>query len=104
MKAGYRALLDRDIGRLAIAADHDRMSRRLNAEVIHELFAVGLKLQALALQVDDITVRRQFEEIISATDRAIHSVRGMVLDSTMPWDASLNSSDGSAARWGSPAE
>lgn len=93
MNAGHRPTLHQDIGRLAVIADHDRMSRRLNAEVIHELFAVGLKLQALASKIDDITVRMQVEETISATDRAIHSVRCMVLDSTMPWDRSLKSSD-----------
>src|SRR5579871_6072567 len=103
LRAGNRATVERDIGRLAVIADHDRMSRRLNAEVIHELFAVGLKLQALATQVNDITVRMQFEETISATDRAIDSVRRMVLDSTTPGEGSLKSSDASARRRGSPA-
>lgn len=104
MKARDRATVDRDAVRLAVIADHDRMSRRLNAEVIHELFAVGLKLQALASQINDITLRMQFEEAISAADRAIQSVRGMVFDSTISWDDSLKLSDASAARRGSPTQ
>jgi signal transduction histidine kinase len=68
-----------DIGRTAVLEDHDRMSRRLNAEVIHKLFAVGLKLQAVASQFnDDDPVRRQLEDTVFTADEAIHAVREMV--------------------------
>lgn len=104
MKARNRQMSDDDIGRLAVIADHDRMSSRLNAEVIHELFAVGLRLQALASQINDITIRTQLEDTVSSTDKAIHAVRGMVFEwTTRPSDGSLELSDASAARRVSPA-
>lgn len=83
---------DEEIGRLAVIADHERMSRRLNAEVIHELFAVGLRLQALASQISDITIRVQLEDAISSTDKAIHAVRGMVFEWTHPSEVRVNPS------------
>ena len=103
LKARNRPMGEADIRRLAVIADHDRMSRRLNAEVIHELFAVGLKLQALASQINDLTIRMQLEDTVSSTDKAIHAVRSMVFEWTNPWDGSLEWSDASATRRASPA-
>jgi signal transduction histidine kinase len=89
MRASNRPTREQGIGRLAVIEDHDRMAHRLNAEVIHELFAVGLKLQALASQFNDVSIRTQLEDTIASTDKAIHAVRGMVFERTNLRDGSL---------------
>jgi signal transduction histidine kinase len=89
MQASNHPTHEQDFGRLAVIDDHDRMARRLNAEVIHELFAVGLKLQALASQFDDVSIRTQLEDTIASTDKAIQAVRGMVFERTNPRDGPL---------------
>jgi signal transduction histidine kinase len=89
MQASNRPTREQGIGRLAVIEDHDRMARRLNDEVIHELFAVGLKLQALASQCNDVSIRTQLDDTIASTDKAIHAVRGMVFERTNPREGSL---------------
>jgi signal transduction histidine kinase len=55
--------------------DRERLSQRLHREVIHELFAIGLNLQALALQAIDDAERRRLEDAVTSTDRAIDALR-----------------------------
>jgi PAS domain S-box-containing protein len=80
--AGLRRAAQEAMRQLAIIGDRERVSRRLHGEVIHELFAIGLNLQALAAQIVDDGLRRRIEDAVSATDRAIDSLRKVIFEST----------------------
>ncbi len=67
--------------RLAVMDDRERVSRRLHGEVIHELFAIGLNLQALASEVVDDTTRRRLDDAVSSTDQAIQALREVIFES-----------------------
>lgn len=87
--ARLRRSAEEAMRRLAVMGDRERVSRRLHEEVIRELFAIGLNLQALALQMVDDAMRRRLEEAVSSTDQAIDSLRTVIFEST-----SLRASEG----------
>ncbi len=66
--------------RLAVIEDRERVSRRLYGEVIHQLFALGLNLQALAAKSEDYGVKRRLDEAVSGTDQAIDALRSVIFE------------------------
>jgi signal transduction histidine kinase len=68
------------INRIGVIEYRERISRRVQDHVIHELFAIGLDLQALASQADE-PPRQRLDEAISSTDRAIHTLRAVIFES-----------------------
>lgn len=80
--ARLRRFAEQAMRRLAVAEDRERMSRRLRGDVIHDLFAIGLNLQALALQSDEETIRRRLDDAVSSTDRVINALRHVIFETT----------------------
>jgi signal transduction histidine kinase len=84
--------------RLAVMGDRERLSRRIHEEVIQELFAIGLNLQGMTLQMVDDATRRRLEEAVSSTDQVIDALRRLVFEWTDPWGLEGQSNSTSACR------
>jgi PAS domain S-box-containing protein len=61
-------------------AERESVGRSLQGEAIHTLFAVGLRLQSLALRTDDEETRAVIDETIVELDSSITELRRLVLD------------------------
>jgi len=60
--------------------EREDLGRRLHEESIHELFGIGLGLQALATTVNDLRTREAVEEAVEHLDQAIVGLRRLVHD------------------------
>ena len=74
------ARLQQRLRRIAVAEDRERIARDLHDEVIQDLFAVGLSLQALAQRVADGSVGQELKQAAVRLDDGITSLREYIFD------------------------
>jgi signal transduction histidine kinase len=68
----------RELQRLAVLDDRERIARELHDGVIQSLFAVGMGLQAVAQRSGDPEVGTRVESAVSEIDRAIRDLRNYI--------------------------
>ncbi len=68
----------RELRRLAILDDRERIARELHDGVIQSLFAVGMGLQATASLIGDPDLAGRMEEGVSEIDRVIRDLRNYI--------------------------
>ncbi len=74
------ARLHRQLTRLALVEDRERIARDLHDAVIQDLFAVGLELQGLSLTVEDPTIAAKLADAVERLDETIGSLRSFIFD------------------------
>ncbi|HLJ21141.1 MAG TPA: histidine kinase dimerization/phosphoacceptor domain-containing protein [Stellaceae bacterium] len=62
----------------AVAVERERIARDLNRYVIHRLFGIGLKLQALAVSKPEPAISGPMDECVRELDLAISDLRELV--------------------------
>jgi signal transduction histidine kinase len=72
------ARAQRELQRLAVLDDRERIARELHDGVIQSLFAVGMGLQAVAQRSGDPEVESRVESAVSEIDRAIRDLRNYI--------------------------
>lgn len=70
--------LQRQMRRLAVSDERERIATELHDGVIQGLFAMGLNLQATALMIPDPTIQRRIEEVITQLDGSIRDLRNYI--------------------------
>jgi signal transduction histidine kinase len=68
----------RELARLALVEDHERIAKELHDGVIQSLFATGLSLQATVALIGDHRVDERIQAAVSEIDRAISDLRGYI--------------------------
>ena len=68
----------RELRRLAVLDERERIARELHDGVIQSLFAVGVGLQATATRVGDERVEQRIEAAVAEIDRAIRDLRNYI--------------------------
>jgi signal transduction histidine kinase len=68
----------RELRRLEVIEDRERIAKELHDGVIQSLFAVGMSLQGLASLVGDDEVGRRLEAAVEDVDRAIRDLRNYI--------------------------
>lgn len=74
---GY-AEIRRDLERLAVLEDRERIAMELHDGVVQTLFAVGLSLQAAGEDDEPGDLGRRRSEAVASIDRAIRDLRGYI--------------------------
>ncbi len=72
------ARAQRELQRLAVLDDRERIARELHDGVIQSLFAVGMGLQAAAQRSGDPEIESRVESAVSEIDRAIRDLRNYI--------------------------
>ena len=70
--------LQRELRRLAVMDERERIATELHDGVIQGLFAMGLNLQATALMIPDAAVQRRIDEVITQLDGSIRDLRNYI--------------------------
>lgn len=70
--------LQRQMRRLAVSDERERIATELHDGVIQGLFAMGLNLQATAVMIPDPNVQKRIEEVIIQLDGAIRDLRNYI--------------------------
>ena len=78
------ARLQSRLRRLAVVDDRERIARDLHDAIIHDLFAVGLSLQAQSEKVIVPEVSRVIADTVERLDDAIASLRRFIFDLQPP--------------------
>ena len=68
----------RELSRLVLLEERERIARELHDGIIQSLFAVGMGLQGAALMVPDREVERRIEGAVEELDRVIRDLRRYV--------------------------
>jgi signal transduction histidine kinase len=68
----------RELERLAVLEDRERIAKELHDGVIQSLFAVGMGLQATATMSRDEDLQRRIEGTVSEIDRVIRDLRNYI--------------------------
>jgi signal transduction histidine kinase len=70
--------VQRELSRLALVEDRERIAKELHDGVIQSLFAVGLGLQGAAGLIADANAAHRLNEAVSEIDRVIGDLRGYI--------------------------
>jgi signal transduction histidine kinase len=70
--------VQRELGRLALVEDRERIAKELHDGVIQSLFAVGLNLQATAALGGDRRVGERIQDAVNQIDRVIGDLRNYI--------------------------
>jgi signal transduction histidine kinase len=70
--------LQRELRRLAVMDERERIATELHDGVIQGLFAMGLNLQATALVVSEPAAQERIEEVVSQLDGSIRDLRNYI--------------------------
>jgi signal transduction histidine kinase len=68
----------RELQRLQVLEERERIGKELHDGVIQSLFAVGMHLQGLATAADDDTISRNLESAVEDIDHAIRDLRNYI--------------------------
>ena len=68
----------RELQRLQVLEERERIGKELHDGVIQSLFAVGMHLQGLATAADDDTISRNLESAVEDIDQAIRDLRNYI--------------------------
>jgi len=68
----------RELERLAVLEDRERIAKELHDGIIQSLFAVGMGLQATASQASDPQIDRRVDAAIAELDRVIRDLRNYI--------------------------
>jgi signal transduction histidine kinase len=71
--------LREQLERLAVAGERERIARDVHDSIVQDLFAVGLSLQMIAGRLEDDSITRELDRIADQIDRAISSLRMLIL-------------------------
>jgi signal transduction histidine kinase len=72
------ARLQRELQRLAVLEDRERIAKELHDGAIQALFAVGMGLQGSAMLAGDSELRRRIENAVEELDRVIRDLRSYI--------------------------
>jgi signal transduction histidine kinase len=72
------ARLQRELQRLAVLEDRERIAKELHDGAIQALFAVGMGLQGSAMLAGDTELRRRIENAVEELDRVIRDLRNYI--------------------------
>src|SRR5215213_4973753 len=72
------ARLQRELQRLAVLEDRERIAKELHDGAIQALFAVGMGLQGSAMLAGDQQLRRRIENAVEELDRVIRDLRNYI--------------------------
>jgi signal transduction histidine kinase len=72
------ARLQRELQRLAVLEDRERIAKELHDGAIQALFAVGMGLQGSAMLAGDDELRRRIENAVEELDRVIRDLRNYI--------------------------
>jgi len=72
------ARLQRELHRLAVLEDRERIAKELHDGAIQALFAVGMGLQGSAMLAGDQELRRRIENAVDELDRVIRDLRNYI--------------------------
>jgi signal transduction histidine kinase len=72
------ARLQRELHRLAVLEDRERIAKELHDGAIQSLFAVGMGLQGSAMLAGDADLRRRIENAVEELDRVIRDLRNYI--------------------------
>jgi signal transduction histidine kinase len=78
----------RDLQRLALLEDQERIARDLHDTVIQRLFSIGLSLQATTRRIDDPDARARVQAAIEELDVTVRHIRTVIFDVGQPTAAS----------------
>ena len=77
----------RDVQRLALFEDRDRIARDLHDQVIQRLFATGMSLQGATALMRDAEAGRRVEQAVDALDETIKDIRAAIFELQSRGDA-----------------
>ena len=63
-----------------LAAERQRIAQELQGHTIHRLFAIGLELQALSSNREDVAVSDRLDGCVHELDVAISDLRGLIFN------------------------
>ncbi len=72
------ARAQRDLQRLAVMEDRERIAKELHDGAIQSLFAVGMGLQTTTSQLDDAKARERIAHAVDEIDRVIEDLRNYI--------------------------
>jgi signal transduction histidine kinase len=81
-------------GPAPLSTERDRIAQELNRYIVHRLFGIGLKLQALSIRGLDSAISGHLDECVHELDLAIADLRARIFNVTLEMpETSVQSSE-----------